>query len=77
MSRIAVEFSGWIVGEPEEYRFQAIEEGVKPVITGVEYCSLSEEQRGSYILEDLAKQIDKSFDSNWEDITVDVEVEND
>ena len=25
------------------------------------------------IIEDLAKQIDKSFDSNWEDITVDVE----
>ena len=75
MSRIAVEFSGWIVGEPEEYRFQAIEEGIKPVITGVEYCSLSEEQRDSYILEDLAGQISKSFDSNWENITVEVDDE--
>lgn len=73
MSRIAVEFSGWIVGEPEEYRFQAIEEGIKPVITGVEYCSLSKEQRGSYILEDLAGQINKSFDCNWQDITVEID----
>lgn len=71
--RIAVEFSGWIVGEPEAYRFQAVKEGIKPMITGVEYCALSEEQRSSYILEDLAKQIDKSFDSHWEDITIEVE----
>ena len=73
MSRIAVEFSGWFSGEPEEYRFQAIEAGLKPIITGVEYCSLSEEQRGSYILEDLAGQIGKSFDSNWVDITVEID----
>ena len=73
MSRIAVEFSGWIVGEPEDYRFQTIEEGLKPIITGVEYCAMSEEQRGSYMLEDLAGQIGKSFDSNWGDITVEID----
>ena len=71
--RIAVEFSGWIVGEPEDYSFQAIEEGVKPIINGVEYCALSEEERSRYIINNLAKQIDESLDNNWESIVIEVE----
>jgi hypothetical protein len=77
--KIAIEFGGWIVGDASEYSFQAITEGIKPIITGDEYVALSEDDRGDYIIEDLAKQITNSNDSNvdlrwdWEDITIDVE----
>ena len=55
MSKIIVEFNGWVEADPESIRFQYIGEmaATEAFISGNDYLKLHEDERSDYILEDL------------------------
>ena len=82
MSKIIIQFNGWVEADPESVFFQYIGEDLKHydpskitgnLITGTEYLKLSSEERDEYILEDLGYAYTNSFDGELEECDVSVE----
>jgi len=65
MTKIVIEFNGWVEADPDSIRFQYIgpvRESQMIIITGAEYLQLDEDERDEYILEDLGVAYTNSFD---------------
>tara|TARA_Y100000361_G_scaffold44752_1_gene38765 strand:- start:201 stop:482 length:282 start_codon:yes stop_codon:yes gene_type:complete len=82
MSKIIVEFNGWLEADPDSIRFQWIgdyveNESHKHIITGTEYIQLDEDERSDYILEDLGVAYKYSLDGLLEQCDVNVEEDPD
>ena len=82
MSKIIIEFNGWIEADPESIRFQWIgdyveNESHKHIITGTEYIQLDEDERSDYILEDLGVAYRDAFDGLLEQCDVNIEEDPD
>ena len=82
MSKIIIEFNGWVEADPETIRFQWIgdyvgNESHKHIITGAEYLKLDEDERGDYILEDLSVAYRDAFDGLLEQCDVIIEEDPD
>ena len=82
MSKIIIEFNGWVEADPESIRFQWIgdyvdNESHKHIITGTEYLQLDEDERSDYILEDLGVACTNSFDGELDQCDVNVEEDPD
>ena len=82
MSKIIIEFNGWIEADPESIRFQWIgdyveNESHKHIITGTEYVQLDEDERSDYILEDLGVAYRDAFDGLLEQCDVNIEEDPD
>lgn len=76
---IIVEFSGWCRLNPEDAKFQHLREtipdGTAKTIDGIEWQSLSEDERSNYTLEDVVAAIRDSSDNEWTLIETFVEEE--
>ena len=80
MSKIIVEFNGWIEADPDSIRFQYIgsaRESQMIIITGTEYLQLDEDEREEYILEDLGVAYTNSFDGELDMCDISVEEDPD
>jgi hypothetical protein len=82
MSKIIIEFNGWVEADPETIRFQWVgdyveNESHKHIITGTEYLRLDEDERGDYILEDLSVAYRDAFDGLLEQCDVNIEEDPD
>lgn len=55
MKDIVVEFSGWVRISPHKVKFIKIGSDEDQIINGAEWQNLSEEDKSSFILEDLIK----------------------
>jgi len=79
MSKIIIEFNGWVDADPENIRFQYVGEmaATEAFISGTDYLKLDEEERGNYILEDLGKAYETAFDGLLEQCDVNVEEDPD
>ena len=80
MSKIIIEFNGWIEADPESIRFQYIglvRESQMIMITGTEYLQVDEDERSDYILEDLGVACTNSFDGELDQCDVNVEEDPD
>ena len=81
MTKIIVEFSGWIECDSSRVLFQYIgdehDDDVRrwPVITGNEWLKLSEDEQDDYILEDIIQAQETAL-GNWYE-NLDVIVQND
>lgn len=87
MSKIIIEFNGWVEADPDSIRFQYVgpvrESEIKKgqlrqpimMITGKEYLQLNEDERDEYILEDLGEAYTNSYDGELD--VCDVRVEED
>ena len=76
MTKIVVEFNGWIEADPDSIRFQYIgpvRESQMIIITGAEYLQLDEDEREEYILEDLGVAYTNSFDGELDMCDISVE----
>ena len=77
--RMTIMFSGWIECNPDQTTFQYIgpeQYGLMStgkVITGTEFMSLSENEQGNYILEDLGQAITYSVDGEFNEYDIDIE----
>lgn len=63
-----IEFSGWLTIDPDNIFFVHAETFVP--ISGTEYLKLTEEQKGDYFLDSLAKCIDRADDLSFEQIDI-------
>ena len=72
MSKIIVEFSGWVECDSDEVKFEYIgsEDNSRQLITGTEWLKLSEYDRYDYILEDCIEAQKTSLDGSYEHIDV-------
>ena len=80
MSKIIIEFNGWVEADPDSIRFQyvgPVRESQTIMITGTEYLQLDEDERDEYILEDLGAAYSSSFDGLLEQCDVNVEEDPD
>jgi len=73
--RMVLGFAGWIECDPDKTKFQYIGEMAanRAVISGAEFMSLSENEQGNYILEDLGQAYTYSLDGEINDMTLDIE----
>ena len=53
--KIVVSFSGWVEMEPENVKFQSLQDGES--IDGVAWSNLTEDERGHYILDSVVDVI--------------------
>ncbi len=79
MSKIIIEFNGWVEADPQSIRFQYIGEmaAAEVFITGCDYLKLDEDERSNYILEDLGEAYTTAFDGLLEQCDVNVEEDPD
>ena len=80
MSKIIIEFNGWIEADPDSIRFQYIglvRESQMIMNTGTEYLQLDEDERSDYILEDLGVAYRDAFDGLLEQCDVNIEEDPD
>ena len=80
MSKIVIEFNGWIEADPDSIRFQYIgpvRESQMIIITGAEYLQLDDDEREEYILEDLGVAYTNSFDGELDMCDISVEEDPD
>ena len=79
MSKIIVEFNGWVEADPETIRFQYLGEmaAAEAFISGSDYLKLDEDERSNYILEDLSEAYTNAFDGLLEQCDVIVEEDPD
>ena len=82
VERLIVEFAGWIQCDPEETKFHYVGSkesldsffgGGDIQITGKEYMTLSEEERGNFVLECLGDSYINALDGECDHLTVEVE----
>jgi len=56
MTKIVVEFSGWVECDSDKVMFQSLsEDNSRQLITGTEWLRLSEDEQDDYILEDYTE----------------------
>ncbi len=79
MSKIIIEFNGWVEADPKSIRFQYIGEmaATEAFISGNDYLKLDEDERSNYILEDLSEAYTNAFDGLLEQCDVNVEEDPD
>ena len=82
MSKIIIEFNGWVEADPQSIRFQWIgdykdNESHAGIITGTQYLQLDEDEREDYILEDLGAAYSNAFDGELDMCDVNVEQDPD
>ena len=77
MSKIIVSVSGWCEADPSRTMFQYIgdRDDVDKLISGEQWLSLTEDDRGDYILENVLTAFKYSLDGEYEQIDVEVEDE--
>ena len=78
MSKIIVEFSGWVECDSDQVKFQYIsnDDDLCTVITGTEWLKLSEDDRDDYILEDCIHAQETALDGSLEYLDVIVQNED-
>jgi len=78
MTKIIVEFSGWVECDSDKVKFQYIsnDDDQCTVITGTEWLKLSEDDRDDYILEDCIEAQKTSVDGSYEHLDVIIVDEN-
>ena len=74
MTKIVVEFSGWVECDSNKVEFQYIgdDDDVErcPVITGTEWLKLSQDEQDDYILEDCIEAQKTALDGSYEHLDV-------
>jgi len=77
MSKIIVSVSGWCEADPSRTMFQYLgdRDDVDKLISGEQWLSLTEDDRGDYILENVLTAFKYSLDGDYEQIDVEVEEE--
>ena len=75
MSKIIVSMSGWCEADPSRTMFEYIgnRDDVDKLISGEQWLSLTEDDRGDYILESVLTAFKYSLDGEYEQIDVEVE----
>ena len=76
MSKIIISIAGWCEADPDRTMFQYIgsRDDVEKLIGGKQWLSLTEDDRGDYIPENVLTAFKYSLDGEYDQ--VDVEVEN-
>ena len=77
MRRIIIGMSGWCEADPSRTMFQYIgdRDDVDKLISGEQWLSLTEDDRGDYILENVLTAFKYSLDGEYEQVDVEVEDE--
>ena len=77
MSKIIVSVAGWCEADPSRTMFQYLgdRDDVDKLISGEQWLSLTEDDRGDYILENVLTAFKYSLDGEYEQIDVEVEEE--
>lgn len=76
MSKIIVEFSGWVECDSDKVMFQSLsEDNNRQLITGTEWLKLSQDEQDDYILEDYTEAQRTALDGSLE--FLDVIIRND
>jgi len=77
MSKIIVSVAGWCEADPSRTMFQYLgdRDDVDKLISGEQWLSLTEDDRGDYILENVLTAFKYSLDGDYEQIDVEVEEE--
>ena len=68
MSKIIVEFSGWVECDSDKVKFVSLL--TDDVITGTEWLKLSEDEQDDYILEDCVHAQETALDGSLEYLDV-------
>ena len=77
MSKIIVSVAGWCEADPSRTMFQYLgdRDDVDKLISGEQWLSLTEDDRGDYILENVLTAFKYSLDGEYDQIDVEVEEE--
>ena len=75
MSKIIVTMDGWCEADPARTMFQYIGLEDRDSITGTEWLTLPENDRGDYILESIESAFQTAFDGEYNNIDIEVEDE--
>jgi hypothetical protein len=71
MSNIVVEFSGWVVADPDKTLFFKIGDSEGPeTIDGKQWLALDEDDRGDYILDNVIDAQRDSLDGDYLEIDI-------
>lgn len=71
MSKIIVEFSGWVECDSDKVIFQSLsEDNSRQLITGAEWLKLSQDEQDDYILEDCTEAQRTALDGSLEHLDV-------
>lgn len=71
MSKIIVEFSGWVECDIDKVIFQSLsEDNSRQLITGAEWLKLSQDEQDDYILEDCTEAQRTALDGSLEHLDV-------
>jgi hypothetical protein len=73
MSKIIVSMSGWCEANPEKVKFMYIGPEERDSITGTEWLTLTNNDRGDYILESIESAFQTAFDGEYNNIDIEVE----
>jgi len=67
MSDIVVEFSGWVVADPDKTKFFKVgEQDERPdIIDGKQWLALDEDDRGDYILDNVIDAQRDALDGDY------------
>lgn len=77
MSKIIVEFSGWVECDSDKVIFQSLsEDNSRQLITGTEWLKLSEDEQDDYILEDCTEAQRTALDGSLEYLDVIIQNED-
>ena len=74
VSKIIISMSGWCEADPSRTMFQYLgdRDDVDKLISGEQWLSLTEDDRGDYILENVLTAFKYSLDGEYEQIDVEV-----
>ena len=77
MSKIIVSVAGWCEADPSRTMFQYLgdRDDVDKLISGEQWLSLTEDDRGDYILENVLTAFKYSLDGEYDQVDVEVEEE--
>jgi len=71
MTKIIVEFSGWVECDSDKVIFQSLsEDNSRQLITGAEWLKLSQDEQDDYILEDCTEAQRTALDGSLEHLDV-------
>jgi len=77
MSKIIISMAGWCEADPSRTMFQYLgdRDDVDKLISGEQWLSLTEDDRGDYILENVLTAFKYSLDGEYDQVDVEVEEE--
>jgi hypothetical protein len=75
MSKIIVNLSGWFEADPDRTMFQyvGLRYDVEKLISGQQWLALPENDRSSYVLENIATAYKYSLDGDYDRMEIEVE----